>query len=262
MATIMQLKDVSKAMRLDILRLAYAAGRKGAHIAPSLSMVEIMAVLFVDVMDHERDLFVLSKGHGALCYYTAMHQAGLIGKDQLDTFEENGGEFSGQPSRSDRNRIAFSSGSLGMGLSYGAGRALAKKRSGDGGKVYVLIGDGELNEGSIWEAAMFSAQFGLNNLIAIVDKNNMQSDGCSKDIMRMDVQSIWRSFGWDAKTCDGHDASALRDALISESNRPRVLLAETVKGKGVSFMEHQRGWHHGHMTEAQYVEAMAEVNRS
>lgn len=249
-------------MRLDILRLAHAAGRKGAHIAPSLSMVEILAVLFVEVMDHERDLFVLSKGHGALCYYTAMHRAGLIGRDQLDTFEENGGEFSGQPSRSDRNRIAFSSGSLGMGLSYGAGRALAKKRSGDGGKVYVLIGDGELNEGSIWEAAMFSAQFELNNLVAIVDKNNMQSDGCSKDIMRLDIQSVWQSFGWDVATCDGHDVSALREALSSENNRPRVLIAETVKGKGVSFMEHQRGWHHGHLTDAQYAEAMAEVTNS
>lgn len=260
MASTAQLQDASRSMRMDILRLAHAAGKKGAHIAPSLSMVEIMAALFVGVMDHRKDLFVLSKGHGALCYYTAMYQAGLIDKDQLDTFEENGGEFSGQPSRSERNRIAFSSGSLGMGLSYGAGCALARKRNGSDGKVYVLIGDGELNEGSIWEAAMFANQFCLDNLVAIIDKNNMQSDGCSKDIMRLQIKPVWQSFGWGAVECDGHDVRSLLEAFAMEWGGPRAVIADTVKGKGVSFMENERGWHHGYMSDAQYAQAMAEVS--
>jgi transketolase len=206
--TIRQLSLIAQAMRLDMLRLAHAAGRKGAHIAPSLSMTEIMAVLFTEVMDHKKDIFILSKGHGGLCYYCAMYQARLITLEQLNTFEDNGGIFPGQPSRCKENGIAFSSGSLGLGLSYSAGLALNKERT-----IYTLIGDGELNEGTNWEAAMFASHQNLTNLIAIIDRNEMQSDGFSKDILKIAPDKLFDAVGWNVVACDGHNIGSLLKAF-------------------------------------------------
>ena len=254
-----QMREKSGNMRKNVLRLAYKAGNKGAHIAPSLSMVEIMEVLFCEVMDHSKDLFVLSKGHGGLGYYCAMAEAGLISKEQLDTFEDNGGYFPGQPSRDEKNGIIFSSGSLGMGLSYAAGLAWAAKEKGEDRTIYTLIGDGELNEGSNWESAMLIPYKGLNNVVAIVDYNGMQSDGFSKDILQVDLASLWRACGWEVIECDGHDEEALLEAYNAQTDKPKAILAHTVKGKGVSFMENDRTWHHNHMSEEQYNDAIREV---
>jgi transketolase len=189
-----------------------------------------------------------------------MFQAGLMSKEQLDSFDKNGGDFPGQPSKSLENAIAYSSGSLGLGLSYGAGLALGAKLRGANERVFVLLGDGECNEGAVWEAAMFAAHQRLN-LIAIVDQNGMQSDGFSRDILDVDLEKVWRAFGWETVVCDGHNIDALTDAL-NRDGTPRIILAKTIKGKGVSFMENNRKWHHYFLTPEEYEKAKNEVEKS
>lgn len=254
------IQDTIKTARRNVLRLTYNAGKKGAHVAPSLSLVEVLTVLFAECFDFERDRFILSKGHGGLGYYCALHAAGRLTDEQLDTFETNGGDFPGQPSRQPGNGVLYSSGSLGMGLSYGVGHAWNMRRMGQDGRVVVVLGDGELNEGSVWESAMLASHQGLSNLLAIVDWNGMQADGDSRDILRMDLEKIWKAFGWDVTVCDGHDADSLRAAYqAAPADKPRVVLAKTVKGKGVSFMEGNRAWHHNHLSEEQYRAALREL---
>ena len=184
--------------RLDILKAALSAGKSGAHIAPSLSCVEICLALLMQYKE-DKDSIVLSKGHGALGYYAAMHQSGMITDEQFDSFEKNGGDFPGQPSRSLTNKIEYSSGSLGMGLSYALGVALAKKKT--SGDVYVVVGDGELNEGTNWEAAALASRYGLDNLIVVIDKNNLQSDGICEKIVGQSLNKLWLAYGWHVKEC-------------------------------------------------------------
>ena len=250
------------AIRQNILRVAAKAGSegKGAHIASSLSMVEVMTVLITKIM-RTHDVFILSKGHGALAYYAALKEAGIITDAQLSSFEADGGDFPGQPSKSAENGIVFSSGSLGMGLSYACGLALASKRHGYDKMVYVLLGDGELNEGSNWEAVMFAKQYMLNNLVAVVDFNKMQSDGKTEDILNVDLESVFRSFGWQTYLCDGHSIGELLAAFsFSENKAPVVILAKTIKGKGVSFMENNTAWHHNRLSNEQYQTAIGEID--
>lgn len=243
-------------MRLDILNAALGAGKSGAHIAPSLSDAEICFAVLQNMK--EQDSFILSKGHGALGYYAAMHQAGLITDEQFASFESNGGEFPGQPSRSKTNHIEYSSGSLGMGLSYGLGVAIAKKKA--GGNVYVITGDGELNEGSNWEAAALASKYTLDNLIVIVDNNGLQSDGKCENIVGQDLKAIWSAYGWTVAECDGHNINAIQYTIkTSHIDRPLVIIANTVKGKGVSFMENDNFWHHATLIEDDYSRAVQEI---
>jgi transketolase len=253
--------SAAKAMRLNILRLAAKAGKegKGAHIAPSLSMVEILCVLHLKVM-RPPDTFVLSKGHGGLAYYAALRESGVITGEQLDSFETSGGDFPGQPAKKAENGIAFSGGSLGLGLSYACGLAIAAKRQNRNQKIYVLLGDGELNEGSNWAAVMLARHHRLDNLVAIIDHNRMQSDGAASEILAVDLKSAFSSFGWDARECDGHCATELEDALSpARSEKPLAVFAKTVKGKGVSFMENNGAWHHARLNETQYQKSLGEV---
>ena len=212
----------------------------------------------------DRDRFILSKGHGSLGYYTALTEAGFITKEQLFTFEENAGSLPGQPSLNMEMGIEFSSGSLGMGLALGGGVALAGKKQNRNFNVYVLLGDGECNEGSVWEAAMSASHYHLDNLVAIVDCNKMQSDGPTHTIMNMgDLAAKWSSFGFTPFAVDGHNVAALYDTLVIASEpkegRPTVVIANTVKGKGVSFMENDNTWHHNRLVQAQYDTAMSEL---
>lgn len=243
--------------RIDILKGALSAGKTGAHIAPSLSDVDIcLAVL--KGLDKKKDSFILSKGHGALGYYAAMHQLGMITNEQFNSFESNGGEFPGQPSRHDENKIEYSSGSLGMGMSYGLGVAIAKKKS--DGTVYVIVGDGELNEGSNWEAAALAAQYNQDNLTVIVDSNGLQSDGSCSDIVGQDLKALWTAYGWQAIECSGHSIMEIQNAIAAEhTNKPLVVIAHTVKGKGVSFMENNNAWHHATLKKADYQKAIQEI---
>jgi len=240
--------------RQDILKAALSVGKIGAHIAPSLSIVEITLAILMECS--KEDVFVLSKGHGGLGYYAAMHQLGMLTDEQFESFETDGGEFPGQPSRSIINKIIYSSGSLGMGLSYGAGRAYANQNS----KIYVLLGDGECNEGSVWEGAALAAKLRLSNLIVVVDQNSFQSDGRCEDILGLDYEKIWSAYGWKVKKCDGHDIDALKQTLKDISiDQPTVILASTIKGKGISFMENDNTWHHNVLREDLYSLALGEI---
>ncbi len=265
---VLKCKEAASAMRRNIIQLAYNGGNNGAHIAPGLSIVEIMAVLYLMVMnidnknmlDDQRDRFILSKGHGALGYYTALYEAGIISKDALYTFETNGGEFPGQPSKNFIRGIDYSGGSLGMGLSYGIGLALSAFKKNLKYQVYVLMGDGELNEGIVWEGAMLAAHLHLSNITAIIDRNGMQSDGSSSEILSIDVNKLWEAHGWEVVICDGHNVCSLYDAFsLKRDNRPRVIVANTVKGKGVSFMQHNKDWHHNKLTKEQFEMAINEL---
>lgn len=264
---------MAKRMRKNALGMALSAGNNGAHLGSGLSIVEIMAVLYGGIIRFDpknpewadRDRFILSKGHGTLGYYTALAEVGIITFDELGTFEENGGFLPGQPTMNLKKGIEFSSGSLGLGLSLGVGVALAGKKQQKDYKVYVLMGDGECNEGSVWEAAMAASHFKLDNLIAIIDYNKMQSDGASHTVLDMgDLGAKWASFGFNALTVDGHDTILMYDTfkMVSskESGKPWVIIAHTVKGKGVSFMENNCEWHHNRLDQSKYEDALAELS--
>lgn len=258
-------------MREACLRMGFTTGFNGAHFGGGLSMVEIMAALYVGVMRvdpdrpmwEERDRFILSKGHGALAYYAALHQRGFVTADELMTFKSNDTFLYGHPSMNPQRGIEFSSGSLGLGLALGVGTAMGVRRRGNlESNVYVLMGDGECNEGSVWESALCGAHFGLDNLVAIVDKNGLQYDGDTTSILTMESMSAkWESFGWTAIDVDGHDITQLLEAFAAPTTRPKAIIAHTVKGKGVSFMEHNASWHHSRLSQAQLDEALAEQVR-
>lgn len=242
--------------RKDILDAAYLAGKTGAHIAPSLSLVELVLTVLQKMKTDDK--FILSKGHGALGYYAAMHQCGLITDEQFASFEKNGGEFPGQPSRSKVNKIQYSSGSLGMGLSYASGLAYANKTA----RFFVILGDGELNEGSVWEAAGLIKRLNQKNIVAIIDNNGLQSDGRLEDITTINLKKLWMSYGWSVLECDGHNVSAIGRCIDTASDScedPTVILAKTIKGKGVSFMEDNNEWHHHELKQEDYEKAIAEL---
>lgn len=242
-------------IRSDILNAANRAGKIGAHIAPSLSIVEICTAI-LKVFDADQDTFVLSKAHAALGYYAAMYRFGMITREQFDSFEKDGGEFPGQPSRTENNHVDYSGGSLGMGLSYAAGKAYVLRDS----KAYVVLGDGELDEGSNWEAASVIARNHIDNVIAVVDCNGLQSDGKCTDIQNKDLQRLWEAHGWKVVSCSGHDTDALIKAITEDSgDRPLAVLARTIKGKGVSFMEDNNEWHHHELKADMLEEALSEV---
>ena len=246
-------QNIEGLTRLDILNAAHSAGKSGAHIAPSLSLVEICLAILSEKA--EQDSFILGKGHGALGYYAAMHQLGMITDEQFGSFEVNGGEFPGQPSRSENNGIECSSGSLGMGMTYSLGVALAKKRT---GRVFVVVGDGELNEGSNWEAAALASRYGLNNLIVVVDQNGLQSDGKCDETVGQNLEKLWSAYGWDVAQCDGHSVAAVKQA-IRPTEKPLAVLARTTKGKGVSFMENNNAWHHATLNDVDHEKAVREI---
>ncbi len=246
-------------IRKDILDAAKMVGPVGAHIGPSLSLVEIVAAIYKE-FNPKCDSIILSKGHGALGLYAVMHQFGIITDEQFVSFEQNGGEFPGQPSRSPNNQIVYSSGSLGMGLPYAIGLAEAKKQK---GKVYVVTGDGELNEGSNWEGAMLARQLNLDNLTVIVDHNGMQSDGKCENILNVNIHEVWKAFGWKTVQCDGHSIEQLQCMLKDKTDgRPKVVIADTIKGKGISFMEGNNDWHHCSLSEEKYNLAVAELEET
>ena len=254
-------------MRLDCLRMGLATGANGAHFGGGLSMVEIMAALYVGVMRVDsaqprwkgRDRFILSKGHGAMAYYAALKQAGFVTDDELMTFKSNDTFLYGHPSMNLDRGIEFSSGSLGLGLALGVGTALGlEQRSNKEPRVFVVLGDGECNEGSVWESAGSAAHFGLSNLVAIVDKNGLQYDGVTEGILNMgNLVDKWSSFGWDVRSVDGHSIDELLSALGTRGNRPLAVIANTVKGKGVPYMEGNPEWHHHRLTKEQFDEVTA-----
>lgn len=263
-------RTAAQEMRIDVLRMGAGTGANGAHFGGGLSLVEIMAVLYMGVMSVDpnrpawpgRDRFILSKGHGAMAYYAAMKQAGFVTDAEMLTFKSNDTFLYGHPSRNLERGIDFSTGSLGLGLALAVGSAMGMRRNGnETSRVFVVLGDGECDEGSVWESAAAASHFGLGNVVAIVDKNGLQYDGPTGQILSMDdLGQKWRSFGWEVRRVDGHDVEAIYWSLTKlPSNQPTVVIANTVKGKGVSFMEGDPAWHHGRMSAAQREQAMAQV---
>jgi transketolase len=255
-------------LRRLVLEQARSAGV--GHIGPALSIVEILAVLFGGVLrgtgtaDPDRDRFVLSKGHAAMALYAALNQVGLLSSDALRTYCADGTLLGVHPEHA-LPGVEFSTGSLGHGLSIGAGAALGARLRSSPARVFVLLSDAELNEGSVWEAVMFAAHHRLARLVAIVDDNRQQAFGKTCDVLDLQpVAAKWAAFGWEAHDVDGHDLTALRRALAPRADsgaegRPLVLVAHTTAGKAVSFMEGRVEWHYLPMNDEQYATALAEV---
>ena len=268
-----KIKLAARDMRKQSIEMTYAMGRTGAHIGGGLSLIEIMAVLYLGVMkfdidnmeDEKRDRLIFSKGHGTLALYTAMWKAGILSEDDLKLYKQNDSFLSAHPSMNKKLAIEYSSGSLGQGLSLGVGAALGMRRKGnDSSRVFVILGDGECDEGSVWEAAATASHFGLGNLNVVVDMNGLQYDGTTDEILSMkDMEEKWKSFGFEVYDVDGHNVSDLLDKFtdtsVSDDGKPKVFLAKTVKGKGVSFMENNPLWHNGKLSQKQYEQAIAEV---
>ena len=267
-----KIQDMAKAMRYKILEISHTCNLS-AHLGGGLSMVEIMAVLYGHVLRYdpshprwdERDRFILSKGHGVLGYFSALLVAGIISEETYKTFQTNESDLIAHPVMNLDLGIESSNGSLGQGLSMGVGIALAAKKKNRPFKVYVYMGDGECNEGSVWEAVMSASQLGLSNLTAIVDYNKLQSDGDSRQIIDLeDLAGKFKAFGWNVQEIDGHDIAEIAKAFDepSRSGRPKVLVAHTVKGKGISFMENNNEWHHNRLTKSNFELALAELGMS
>lgn len=244
-----------------------------SHYGPSLSMVEIMAVLYKHVLNYDvnnptwedRDRFFLSKGHCVLGLYTTLEECGFITKEELDTYQTNYSNFNSHAVMNITHGIEASSGSLGHGLGLAIGSLLSARRKGLNYRAFVMLGNGECNEGSVWEAAMLAGMQHLDRLVAILDYNKDQGDGKSENIINLEpVDGKWVSFGWNVKRVDGHDIEALIEAFdsIVFNGKPTILIADTIKGKGVSFMEGAHEWHHHKMTNEQYKQAIAEVERA
>ena len=268
-----KINELAKKIRRSIIETGYAAGKKGAHFGGALSAVEILACLYGGVMDidpkhpnrENRDIFIMSKGHAVLALYTSLAHVGYFPIGDLETFEQNDSELVVHPAMNIKRGIEFSGGSLGMGLSQAVGVALAYRRKKTGNRVFILLGDGECQEGAVWEAIMSAAHFKLDNLIVIVDRNRLQCDGDTENVMALqNLSSKFCAFGFDTYEVDGHDVIALCDALSSARNkkdgRPKVVIANTIKGKGVSFMENQSEWHHGVLSRQQYELAVSELS--
>lgn len=248
--------DIEKCreIRKKIFCTAYRGGI--AHLASAFSCVEILYTLYLkgimkyDIFDlnfPERDRFILSKGHGGLALYVVMAEAGLMPEEDLMTFLQPGTHIGGEPCMRGMKGIEASTGSLGHGLSMAVGMAMANKMDGRDSKTYVLLGDGECEEGVIWEAATSAVTFRLDNLVAILDCNSIQKLKTVEDtIGYVDWNKRWRSFGWEVIEVDGHDIEALHHVLSAENQtgKPRLVIAKTIKGKGVSIMENDPKWHY------------------
>jgi len=251
--SIAELRRTAARLRCDIVRMIHHAGE--GHPGGSLSAVEIVTALYFRVMRidplnpnwADRDRFILSKGHACPLWYSALAARGYLAKEHLYTLRRLDSVLQGHPDMCKTPGIDMTTGSLGHGLSVGLGMALAARVQQRDYRVWVVIGDGEIQEGSIWEAAMAAAGFGVDNLTCIVDRNRIQNDDFVDNIMPIEpLADKWRAFGWDVAEIDGHDMAQVVDALEASRNvagQPALLIAHTVKGKGVSFMENNPAWH-------------------
>lgn len=258
-------KIFASEMRRIILERSYHA--HVGHIGSALSVVEIIAALYSSVLhipsptDPDRDRFILSKGHAALALYAACSLKGWLAPEALARYCADGTLLAVHPEPG-LPTVDFATGSLGMGLSYSVGGALAAKLQGAKRRIFVLISDAECNEGATWEAAMLAAHHKLNNLTVLIDLNNQQALDHTRYILdATSMRERWSAFGWDAHDIDGHDIEALTNALAQTSDRPRALVAHTIFGRGVSFMENQVKWHYWPMTADEYKTALADIER-
>ncbi len=263
-------------IRRDIIQMVYNV--KSGHPGGSLGCVEFFTALYFDVLDYSesfdmignnQDVFYLSNGHISPVWYSTMARRGLIPVAELATFRKLDSRLQGHPTTAEHlDHVRIASGSLGQGLSAACGHALAKKMNGDGKAVFVLMGDGELQEGQVWEAAMFAASNKVNNLIGVVDWNGQQIDGTVDSVVSLgDLKAKWHSFGWDVLEVDGHDYEILKTVLMNAKNflsreKPLCILMKTVMGKGVDFMENNHKWHGSPPNKEQFEIALAQLPSS
>lgn len=257
--------EACKKIRRRIIELSHKAGSNGSHVGGSLSCVEILESIYgianiSTTSDEKRDRIILSKGHGALALYCILEQRGVINAEELETFESNGSKFYAHAKRNIKKGLEVSGGSLSLGISFSVGVALAMKDKGIDNKIYTILGDGECDEGLVWEAIMSAVNFHLDNLTVIVDCNGIQSDDFTSKVMNTDpLSEKFKGFGCDVYDVDGHDMDAITNALNTKFDKPKVIVAHTVKGKGVSFAENKPEWHHGVVNDDLFNLAMEEL---
>ena len=266
---IKSMEERAKVIRRHVVRMLARAG--SGHPGSSLSTVDLLVALFYNKLKHnpqqpawpDRDRFVLSKGHGCPALYAVLAEKGYFGIDKLDTLRQFGSILQGHPCMKTTPGIEISGGSLGQGLSVGLGIALAAKLDKKDYRTYVMLGDGEIEEGQVWEAAMAASHYKADNLCAIIDQNGLQIDGFIHEIMSSyPIPDKWRGFGWHVIEINGHDYKAISSAYDEAEKikgRPTVIVAKTIKGKGVSFMENQVDWHGKVPTKEEAERALAEL---
>lgn len=269
-ALIAELEQRALHIRRDILRMVYAA--QSGHPGGSLSAADIVTALYFHYMRvdpenpgwEDRDRFLLSKGHACPVWYSALAEKGFFPVEELLTLRRINGRLQGHPDMLKTPGVDMTTGSLGQGLSAGVGMALGLKLDGSRARVYVMLGDGEINEGQIWEAAMAASKYRLDNLIAIVDYNNLQLDGWCHEVMPIEpVVDKWEAFNWQVFEMDGHKMRQIIEIIDKArqvQGKPCVIVAHTVKGKGVSFMENECGWHGKAPTKLEFEQAMHELS--
>ncbi|MCG8481821.1 MAG: transketolase [Clostridia bacterium] len=265
-----ELKAKAIQIREEVIDYGYLLGK--CHMGGALSTIEILTALYYEEMKidpknpllEDRDRFILSKGHGALGLYTILGDLGFFPKEYLKTFKKMGSILQGHPNAAMTPGIEMTAGSLGQGISYGAGKALALKAKGINGKVFVMVGDGELQEGQNWEAIACAHHYNLSQLYVIVDHNKLQlDDTLINELTYCKIKEKFISFGWNAKSVDGHDIEEILDSLNDQdTEKPTAIIAHTIKGKGVSFMENDISWHCNQMSAPQYQTAKKEIKAS
>jgi len=261
--------SLARRIRAHALRMLSRAN--ASHIGSCLSIADLLAVLYGRILNvdpvrcdcPDRDRFILSKGHAAAIYYAVLAERGFFPLEWLDTYCEDGSRLTGHVTTPGVPGVEFSTGSLGHGLSIGNGMALVGKQDGRPYRIFVLLSDGEMDEGSNWEAILFAAHHRLDNLVAIIDYNKIQSFGSLKEVLDLEpLAEKWRAFRWAVWEIDGHEHDQIKEALSCapfEPGKPSVIIAHTVKGKGVSFMEGQLAWHYKSPNDQQLAQALSEV---
>lgn len=254
------LEKIAKEVRKDILLEVYSAN--SGHPGGALSCTDILTAIYFETMN-EGDKFILSKGHASAALYAVLAEKGLIPKEELKTFRKLGSRLQGHPSLRKLDLVDSSSGSLGQGLSIANGIAISFKLDKKKNNVYVVLGDGEIEEGQVWEAAMTAAHYKLNNVIAFIDYNKLQIDGSNDEVMKVrPVDKKFKAFGWNVQVIDGHNFDEIISAIenAKKSRKPNMIIANTIKGKGVSFMEGKCEWHGKAPNKEQYETGIAELN--
>jgi transketolase len=263
-------QKIAKGIRKKILKMIFDS--RSSHIGSAFSCVDILTVLYFKILKidpknpsiESRDRFILSKGHAASALYATLAQRGFFPDKVLDTYCLDGGMLPGHATKGYVPGVEISTGSLGHGLSVGAGMALAGKADKKKYRVFVLISDGECDEGTVWEAALFAHHHKLDNLIGIIDYNKLQAFGKTKDVLDLEpLKEKWTSFGWQVKEIDGHNFNQIEKVLSKtpfKKNKPSIVIAHTIKGKGISFMESKLEWHYKSPSEKEYISALKELN--
>ncbi len=263
-------EDIAKKTRKEILNMIYRT--KSPHIGSSFSIVEILVALYFKILSvspkspeaENRDRFILSKGHGCPALYAVLSLKGFISQSCINGFAVNGGTLEHHPTRDMKRGIEVSTGSLGHGLSIGTGMAISAKYDKSSYRIFALLSDGEMNEGDVWEAAMFASHHKLDNLVGIIDYNKIQALGRINEVINLEpLAQKWSAFGWEVREIDGHNFKEIISTLENipyGQGKPIVLIAHTVKGKGVSFMENKLLWHYRCPNKEEYTKALKELS--